>query len=119
MMHWEEEATAARAGGHGAAVPRKRGLRRAGSPCSQLFTAKRCAPLLDGVRAAGSPAAGWLICRFALSSASLVLQCSSMTDKPEPTAPLQPPANRTDVTPEPIGTMVMIIGATGKGTKPG
>jgi hypothetical protein len=33
--------------------------------------AKRCAPLLDGVQAAGPPAAGWLICRFALSSANL------------------------------------------------
>jgi hypothetical protein len=39
---------------------------------------------------------------------------------PEPTAPLQLPANRTHVTPERIGTMVAIIGATaaGKGTKP-
>jgi hypothetical protein len=35
--------------------------------------------------------------------------------KPEPTAPLQLPANRTDVTPEGIGTMVMIIGATAAG----
>ena len=74
------------------------------------------AHLLDQLHAAGMASqAGWLTFR---SQCQPVLECSAMTDNPNPVPPRQPlvpPPNFRDVTAERVGTVTVIVRATAAG----